>query len=286
MSPGKRVRLGVIQMQSRNDLKNNLSRAVERIHEAAEAGADVVALPENFAFMGSDEERAGVAQDLEGEILNTLQTVARASSVILLGGSFLVRSTGNDPRPYNTSVLLDREGRLAGVYRKIHLFDVSIRDDATYRESAFIQAGEKVVTATLEGITFGLSICYDLRFPELYRALARQGAQIVFVPSAFTMTTGKDHWAPLLQARAIENQVYMVAPAQFGRHDEKRQTYGRSAIVDPWGTILVQAPDRECVILADFDEDVLADVRSRMPVHKHQRPELFESLGSRSGPDS
>lgn len=286
MSPGKRVRLGVIQMQSRNDLKNNLSRAVERIHEAAEAGADVVALPENFAFMGSDEERAGVAQDLEGEILNTLQTVARASSVILLGGSFLVRSTGNDPRPYNTSVLLDREGRLAGVYRKIHLFDVSIRDDTTYRESAFIQAGEKVVTVTLEGITFGLSICYDLRFPELYRALARQGAQIVFVPSAFTMTTGKDHWAPLLRARAIENQVYMVAPAQFGRHDEKRQTYGRSTIVDPWGTILVQAPDRECVILADFDEDFLADVRSRMPVHKHQRPELFESLGSRSGLDS
>jgi len=270
-------------MQSRNDLGRNLQRAVDGIREAAEAGADVVALPENFAFMGSDEGRAGVAQELEGEIFNTLRTAARASSVILLGGSYLVRADGKDPRPFNTSVLLDREGRLAGIYRKIHLFDVSIRDGATYRESAFIQAGDEVVTVALEGVTFGLSVCYDLRFPELYRALTRKGAQIIFVPAAFTMTTGKDHWMPLLQARAIENQVYMVAPAQFGRHDEKRQTHGRSAIVDPWGTVLAQAPDKECVILADFDPEVLADARSRIPVLDHQRPELFVTDESSSG---
>lgn len=276
MKAGRKLRLAAIQMQSRNNLKDNLERAVKRIREAAQAGADLVALPENFAFMGSDAQRAEVAQDLDGEILHALQAAAREHAVMLLGGSFLVKMQDQeDTRPYNTSVFLDREGNLAGVYHKIHLFDVAIRDGATYRESNHIRPGDKAVTISLDGVTFGLSICYDLRFPELYQALARKGAQIVFVPAAFTLITGMEHWMPLLKARAIENQFYVVAPAQFGRHDEKRQTYGHSAIVDPWGVVLAQAPERECVVFAEFDPGYLEDVRSRIPVHTHRRTELF-----------
>jgi predicted amidohydrolase len=263
-------------MCSTNNLEDNLNRALRRIRESADGGADVVALPENFAFMGSDEERAGVAQDLDGAILTTLQGIARQRSIHILAGSILVRSSDeSDGRPYNASVFIDREGNQAAVYHKIHLFDVSLTDGASYRESKYIRPGHEVVTVCQEGTTFGLTICYDLRFPELYRVLARRGAQIVFVPAAFTMVTGKEHWMPLLQARAIESQVYLVAPAQFGRHDAKRQTHGHSAIVDPWGALLAQAPERECVIYADFDEEYLQEVRRRIPVLEHERPDVY-----------
>jgi predicted amidohydrolase len=263
-------------MCSTNDLEGNLSRAGERIREAADRGADVVALPENFAFMGSDEERAQVAQDLNGEILGTLGDLAREKAIHILGGSVLVRSSdASDGRPYNTSVFLDRQGSQAAVYHKIHLFDVSLTDGASYQESRHIRPGDKLVTVCREGTTFGLTVCYDLRFPRLYRALAREGAEIVFVPAAFTMVTGKEHWMPLLQSRAIESQVYMVAPAQFGRHDAKRQTHGHSAIVDPWGAVLAQAPEKECVIMADFDAEYLQAVRRRIPVLEHERPDVY-----------
>ena len=276
MTETRRLRLAGVQMCSTNNLENNLNRARERIREAADRGADVVALPENFAFMGSDEERAQVAQDLDGEILTTLKGLAREKAIHILGGSLLVRSSDeSDGRPYNTSVFLDREGNQAAVYHKIHLFDVSLTDGASYQESRHIRPGEVLVTVCLEGTTFGLTICYDLRFPELYRALARRGAEIVFVPAAFTMVTGKEHWMPLLQARAIESQVYLVAPAQFGRHDAKRQTHGHSAIVDPWGVVLAQAPERECVIYADFHADYLQEVRCRIPVLEHERPDVY-----------
>ena len=276
MTDTRRLRLAVVQMCSGKDIAENLRRAGERIREAADRGADVVALPENFAFMGSDRERAEVAQDLTGEIFRTLETLARQEAINILGGSFLARSADeSDARPTNTSVFVDRQGNPAAVYHKIHMFDVSLADGTSYRESKHIQPGNKVVTVSREGVTFGLSVCYDLRFPDLYRALARRGAQIVFVPAAFTLTTGKEHWMPLLQARAIENQVYVVAPAQFGRHDEKIETYGHSAIVDPWGAVLAQAPERECVIYGEFDGAYLQEVRRRIPVLEHERPELF-----------
>lgn len=276
MTQTRRLRLAAVQMCSTPRLRDNLHRAGERIREAADRGADLVALPENFAFMGSDEERAHVAQDLNGEILATLEGLAREKAVHILGGSFLVKSAdASDGRPYNTSVFVDREGTPAAVYHKIHLFDVSLTDGASYRESKHIRPGQEIVTVCREGVTFGLTICYDLRFPELYRALARRGAQIVFVPAAFTMVTGKEHWMPLLQARAIENQVYIVAPAQFGRHDAKRVTHGHSAILDPWGALLAQAPEKECVIYADFDPEYLEEVRRRIPVLEHERPDLF-----------
>ncbi len=276
MTATRGVRLAAVQMCSGNDPAKNLDRACKRIREAAERGADVVALPENFAFMGSEEERVRVAQDLDGEILTALAELAREKAVNILGGSVLVKSSDDsDSRPTNTSVFFDRTGNRAAVYNKIHLFDVSLTDGAHYRESSYIRPGAAIVTSCREGITFGLTICYDLRFPELYRALARRGAEIVFVPAAFTVVTGKEHWMPLLRARAIENQVYVVAPAQFGHHGAKRETHGHSAIVDPWGAVLAQAPERECLICADFDAAYLKEVRRRIPVLDHERPEMF-----------
>jgi predicted amidohydrolase len=263
-------------MCSTRDLERNLKRASERVREAADRGADVVALPENFAFMGSDEERARVAQDLNGEILGTLRGLAREKAIHILAGSFLYRPANEpDGKPYNTSVFVDREGTPAAVYHKIHLFDVSLSDGESYRESGHIRPGQELATVRRDGVTFGLTICYDLRFPELYRALARRGAQVVFVPAAFTVVTGKEHWMPLLRARAIESQIYVVAPAQFGRHDSKRETHGHSAIVDPWGAVLAQAPERDCVIFADFDGEYLQEIRRRIPALEHARPELF-----------
>ena len=278
MSESKSIlRMAAIQMCSGQDPEGNLRRAVELVHAGADRGADVVALPENFAFMGSDRDRAEIAQDLDGPIITELRRVARQRAVILLAGSYLERSRRRlDPRPFNTSVLLDRRGEIVAVYRKLHLFDVSLPDGASYRESEYIQPGSEVVVVRLEGVEYGLTICYDLRFPELYRALALRGARAVFVPAAFTLLTGKDHWIPLLRARAIENQIWVVAPAQFGTHDARRQTYGHAAIVDAWGTILAQAPDQACVVSADVDLAYQEDVRRRIPVFEHLRLEACE----------
>ena len=249
---------------------------MERIQEAARCGADLVALPENFALMGTDEDRAKGVQDPEGEIFRALREVARENAVMVLGGSYLTHSgSPDDPRPFNTSVLLDRRGETAAVYHKIHLFDVSLSDGATYAESDHVRPGDEVVSAEREGVVFGLTVCYDLRFPELYRALALRGARVVFVPAAFTLMTGKDHWISLLRARAIENQVYVVAPGQFGEHEDGRRTYGHTCIVDPWGTVLAEAPDRECVVQAEVDLAYLEEVREKIPVLHHRRPELY-----------
>jgi len=276
MPDNRKLRLAAVQMHSGSDWRVNLERAVARIVEAAEAGADVVALPENFACMGGEEARGRIAEKWESEISLALKAVAAAKGVLLLSGSCPVPSGDSlDPRPYNASVLWDRQGEVAAVYRKIHLFDVSIHDGSTYQESRYVRPGNRIVTVTLEGVTFGMSICYDLRFPELFRTLALQGAQVVFLPAAFTLATGKEHWLPLLQARAIENHFYVVAPAQFGLHADGRRTYGHSAIVDPWGMVLAQAPERECVIYAEFDLDYLHEIRSRIPVLQHRRPDLY-----------
>jgi len=275
-TPPRNLRMAAVQMCSTRDPGKNLKRAVERIREAADAGADLVALPENVALMGTDRERARVVQDVKGEIFEAFRAAARENRVIVLAGSYLTRSPGGaDPRPRNTSVLLDRAGEPAGIYHKVHLFDVSVGDGAEYRESQHVRPGDQVVTAEVDGLVFGMSVCYDLRFPELYRALALRGARITFVPAAFTLMTGRDHWLPLLRARAIENQMYLVAPGQFGEHEDGRRTFGRSAIVDPWGTVLAQAPDRECVVYADYDAAFLEEVRSRIPVMDHRRPDVY-----------
>ena len=275
MGKNESIPLGVIQMNSTADVEDNLRRAENLIIDAAGKGARIIALPENFAFMGSDEDRAKHAQDFNGTVVSFLKRSARKHSIILLGGGFLERGPGPDRRSFNTCLLIDREGNIAGLYRKVHLFDVELPGGPSYRESEYIQPGSGITVCEVDGIIFGLTICYDVRFPELYRHLAMKGARIIFVPAAFTLFTGKDHWFPLLKARAIENQVYILAPAQYGRHGEKLLTYGHAAIVDPWGTILAQAPDRECVVLAEYLPDYQEEVRRRIPVFSHLRKDLY-----------
>lgn len=273
------MRLAAVQMCSSKDIERNLDKAVTWVERAADSGADVIALPENFALMGSDRERAQFAQALDGTVLSELRRVARERNVLVLAGTILERSPDEtDQRAYNTSVLLDRRGSTVAVYRKIHLFDVSLSDGVSYHESESVRPGDEPVVVSVEGIGFGLTICYDLRFPELYRLLAFRGAQVVFVPAAFTLETGKDHWMPLIRARAIENQVYIVAPAQFGTHESGRVTYGHSAIIDPWGTVLAQAPQKESVVWADADFRYQEEVRSRVPVWRHCRSRVFSLL--------
>jgi predicted amidohydrolase len=249
---------------------DNLQTAERWIRKAAAEGAKLVALPENFSWMGPQAEREKAAENLDGPTLERMAALAKELRVAVLAGSFLERGAPGG-RFYNTSVLLDENGQHAGVYRKIHLFDVEIGDGASYRESAAVAPGTEVVVARVFGVTVGLSICYDLRFPELYRRLASLGATLLVVPSAFTLMTGKDHWEVLLRARAIENLAYVLAPAQHGRHSENRITYGHSMLVDPWGLVAGMASDGEGLVIGTVDDQLISRVRTSLPVLAHRR---------------
>jgi predicted amidohydrolase len=265
--------VGVVQMQSTEDLEHNRTRARRLIREAANHGARLVALPEHFAYLGpKEEEQPPTAQPLDGPLVTEFQELTAQLGIYLLLGSFPEVTNPGD-KPYNTSVLLNPQGELLARYRKIHLFDVTLPGQAPYQESRYVLPGGELVTVPLaaEQFTVGLAICYDLRFPELFRALVERGAEIITLPSAFTLFTGKDHWEVLLRARAIENQVYILAPAQMGRHGPGRQSYGRSLIVDPWGLVLAQAPDAEGVIYAWLDRDRLLRLRAELPCLQHRR---------------
>ncbi len=261
----------VAQMTSSSDRSANLSSAVRLVNQAADRGARLVGLPENFAFMGSEEERLATAETLEGPTLAALRELARARRVYVLAGSVAERL--DEPgKTANTSVLLADDGSLAAVYRKIHLFDVAIPDGARYAESESVRAGAEVVVVQTPLGCVGLSVCYDVRFPELYRRLSEEGAEILTVPAAFTLHTGKDHWEVLLRARAIEAQAYVLAPAQGGRHAHGRVTHGHAMIVDPWGVVLAQLPgEGEGVCLAELSPGRLAQVRRELPALAHRR---------------
>ncbi len=262
----------VVQMTSGPVLAPNLSRAAELIERAARRGAELVALPENFALMreGGASAPHPHAQDLpEGEIVRFLRDRAAEHRIVLAGGTFPERIVG-DERVFNTSVVIDRTGDLLARYRKIHLFDVDL-PGAVHRESASVAPGSEVVVAKLAACTLGLSVCYDVRFPELYRALVDLGANVLLVPAAFTVPTGRDHWEVLLRARAIESQSFVIAAAQWGEHGATRRSYGRAQVVDPWGTVLCTVPDGEGVALAELDFSRLEDVRRRLPSLRHRR---------------
>ncbi len=229
-----------------------------------------MALPENFAFLRREGAPIPCAQDIDGEIVSALRELARAHGVRILGGTFPEAIPG-DVRVHNTSVLVSPEGEIEAVYRKIHLFDVDLGPEARFTESSRIAPGREVVVAKTPIGAIGLSVCYDVRFPELYRAMAARGALLLAVPSAFTPQTGKDHWEVLLRARAIENQAFVLAAAQCGRHSPERASHGRSLVVDPWGLVLAQAGDRPGVILADCDLDELAAIRRRLPALEHRK---------------
>ena len=262
--------VGAVQMTSTADRARNLETAVRLVSEAAGLGAKLVALPENFAFMGPEEARQAGAESIEGPTLATLRELARRRGIFVLAGS-ITEKVDSPKKTANTSVLIADDGSIASVYRKIHLFDVNIPDGARYAESEVVIPGDKVVVAPTQLGRVGLTVCYDLRFPELYRRLAELGAEIITIPSAFTLFTGKDHWEVLVRARAIENLAYVVAPAQVGRHSSTRQTFGNAMIVDPWGVVLARCPDGEGVCIAPFRRDRLERVRQELPALKHRK---------------
>jgi predicted amidohydrolase len=255
----------VVQLTSIGDLGQNLARVRERVAEAARRGASLVVLPENFAFMGKESDRIALGEDVaaQGPILGALRDVARTHRIHLVAGGMPEKSE-DAGRTYNTCLCLDPEGKIVGHYRKIHLFDVSIPDGATYQESKTVAPGHEPVVARTSLAAIGLSVCYDVRFPELYRTLGALGAEVLVVPAAFTAYTGKDHWHTLLRARAIENSCFVLAAAQYGRHDDKRVTYGHSVIIEPWGTVLAEAPDGEGVAIAELSPRLLARARSEL----------------------
>ncbi len=262
--------IAAAQMASGPARARNLDVATGLVRRAAERGASLVGLPENVAWMGSEKDRPSAAERLDGPTLTRFAELARELRIHLLAGSVL-ESGAPGGRVYNTSVLFGPDGERLAVYRKIHLFDAEVGDGASYRESDAVAPGEGPVTARTSLGTVGLSICYDLRFPELYRALSEAGADVLTVPAAFTLMTGKDHWEVLLRARAIENQAYVLAPAQGGRHTDQRVTYGHALIVDPWGLVVARASDGEGLALAELDPELLARVRRNLPALRHRR---------------
>lgn len=255
-------------MTSRADRAANLETAGRLVARAAAAGARLVALPERWPHVDGRDTRAG-AEPLDGPAVTAARGWAREHGVALLAGS-IAEAGAPGGRAYNTSVLIDPAGVIAATYRKVHLFDVDV-GGRSYRESAATAPGDAPATGTVLGRVVGLSVCYDLRFPELYRSLVDAGAEILAVPAAFTAATGRDHWEPLLRARAIENQCFVIAPGQYGTHDDGTVSHGRSMIVDPWGTVLACAPDGEGVALAALDVARLREVRRRLPALRHRR---------------
>jgi predicted amidohydrolase len=264
--------VAAIQLNSTPDMDHNLARARALITEAAGRGAQLIALPEHFAYLGPEDKNPPSAQPLDGPLVSEFREMARNLGVFLLLGSFPELTTAG-ARPFNTGVLLSPQGEILAAYRKMHLFDVDLAKGPSYQESRTIQAGTGLTVAPLTGTPFtaGLGICYDLRFPELFRALSAQQADLLLLPAAFTLTTGRDHWEVLVRARAIENLAYVLAPAQWGQHSPGRRSYGRSLIVDPWGLILAQAPDGEGVIYARLDHPRLTRLRRELPCLHHRR---------------
>jgi deaminated glutathione amidase len=259
-----------VQMESGSDMDRNFDRARALVHHAVDRGATFVVLPEVFAWRGAKADEAAHATPLPGRVSDFLRGLAKDLRTTLVGGSFLER-VPQETRAFNTSLLVDPEGAIRGVYRKIHLFDVDLPGQVTVRESDGRMPGADTVAVGTSVGTIGMSICYDLRFPELYRRLARAGADIVVVPSAFTFVTGSAHWEPLLRARAIENQVYVIAPDQTGTSPHGFRDYGNSLIVDPWGTVIARAGDGEQVVTAEIDLERVARVRREMPCLQHAR---------------
>ncbi|MGH7821875.1 MAG: carbon-nitrogen hydrolase family protein [Candidatus Binatia bacterium] len=263
-----------IQMSAGPDKGANLEKAERLIREAVRRGAELVVLPEVFSWRGSRREEAesGAGEPVPGMTSELLSSLARELRIHLQSGSILERIEG-ERRCYNTALLFSPDGAIRGQYRKIHLFDVQIPGQVDARESEIRKPGDRAVVVETPLGRVGLSVCYDLRFPELYRELSRSGAEILCIPSAFTFPTGAAHWEPLIRARAIENQAFVIAPNQYGPSPHGHRDYGNSMIVDPWGTVVTRAGDAETVITAELDLGYLAKVRKELPCLRHRRLE-------------
>jgi predicted amidohydrolase len=271
------MRAGAIQLNATDDVDRNLETADRLVRQAAGLGAELVVLPEMWTVIGTREHLRAGAQTLDGPAIQWARRTAAELGIDLVAGSLYEQTDPAHPgdRGANTSAHISPDGVLRAVYRKIHLFDVEI-DGMVHAESRAFIAGEEIVTSELDdGTVLGLTVCFDLRFPELYRILALRGAEVLTVPSAFTLPTTRDHWEILLRARAVENQCYVVAPNQIGEHPGGNRSGGRSMIVDPWGTVLACAPDAETAIVADLDPGRLRAVRERLPTLSRRRPEVY-----------
>jgi predicted amidohydrolase len=266
------LRVAAVQLNSRNDKDANLSAAERLVRAAAADGAELVVLPEKWNLLAAGEELLAGAEPLDGLSLTAARGWARELGIHLLAGSIAERGEGE--KASNTSVLIGADGEDLAAYRKIHMFDVDA-SGVSYRESEHEQPGGEIVTAPIGELIAGLSVCYDLRFPELFRILAVRGARVFTVPSAFTAATGRDHWEVLLRARAIENQAFVIAPSQVGEAPPHFDSYGHSAIVDPWGTVLATAPEGECFIAAKLDLVAQDRVRESLPSLANRRPQAY-----------
>jgi predicted amidohydrolase len=268
------MRAAAIQLNSTADKARNLEVAERLVTAAAQAGAELVVLPEKWNLLGSAEDLIAGAEAIDsGPTIDAARGWARKLGVCLVAGS-IPEGAGGAERLFNTSVAIDADGEVVAVYRKIHMFDVDV-GGVRYRESDTEQPGEEVVTTRLGELETGLTVCYDLRFPELYRILAVRGARVITVPSAFTATTGRDHWEILLRARAIENQAFVIAPNQVGQAPPNYESWGHSMIVDPWGRVLAEAPDGEGFVEAELDLARLDEVRSSLPSLANRRPQAY-----------
>jgi nitrilase len=266
------VKLGLAQLTSRQNKAVNLAAAGAAVDRLASQGVDLVVLPEMFNFHGLDDAYAATAEPVPGPTSEWAGRKAREHGIFLHCGSFAER---RGDKIFNTSLVFDRTGAQLARYSKIHLFDVKLPDGLLYQESATITAGSEVAVCDCDGWTIGLAICYDLRFPQLFHALADRGAHLIVLPAAFTVPTGISHWEPLLRARAIENGCYVAACGQWGRYARGRENYGHSMVVDPWGMVIAQCGERTDTLVADLDMEYLHAVRERMPVQRHRRRDLF-----------
>jgi predicted amidohydrolase len=279
------LKVAAVQLNSSADQAANFATADRLTRAAAADGAQLIVLPEKWTAMGSEAELRASAQGLDGPAIGWARETARELAVEIVAGSILELLDGEE-KLANTSVHVDADGAIRGVYRKVHMFDVEV-GGRVYRESELERPGEEiVVTETAAGVELGLSICYDLRFPELYRILAVRGARIITIPAAFTLATTRDHWETLVRARAIEDQVFVIAANQVGEHPSSQHSGGRSMIVDPWGLVLAQAPDSEAAIVAELDLDRQREIRAKLPSLANRRPAAYRWPGEREAEES
>jgi predicted amidohydrolase len=267
------MRAAAVQLNSTDDRGRNLEVAERLVREAAADGAELVVLPEKWTLLAGPDHLRAFAEPIDGPTLTAAAGWAHELGITLVAGSVAERVEGRE-KLSNTSVMFGPEGEIAAIYRKIHMFDVDV-GDVSYRESETEEPGDEIVLADAGPVPVGLTVCYDLRFPELYRILAVRGARLIANPSAFTEPTGRDHWEVLLRARAIENQVFMIGANQVGEAPPHYDSYGRSMIIDPWGVVLAQAPDAECFVAADLDLAIQDEMRRSLPSLANRRPHSY-----------
>lgn len=278
----RKYMIAMVQMDSQNDKGENLRQACAWIDEAAARGAKVVCFPEVMNLIGKNVGEGGGREQIPGYTTEILCKKAAEHGIYIHGGS-ITEDLEGERRSANTSVFISPEGTILASYSKLHMFDITLADGTPFNESARVRPGQEIVTVETELGIFGMSICYDVRFPELYRLMALRGAQVIFVPSSFTMPTGKDHWEPLLRARAIENGCYIVAPGQIGTKPAYT-AYGNSLVADPWGTVIARAKDMPGVIYAEIDLDYLDKIREQIPSLDNRRTDLYEVKEKKTQP--